>query len=410
MSQPGSAAFRLSVMMFLQYAVWGAWLPTAATYLTKALGFTGAQMGLILGTAGSIGAVAAPFIAGQVADRWFNTERCLAVLLVAGAAFNWVLATQTSFESWLVLSIAYSVVFMPTLALSNSLALANLPDPQRQFPIVRVFGTIGWIAASAAFPWIWNVQDAPQRLVESFRFSAWIALAYALWCLVALPATPPRREGVEPLAFAKALRMLGIPAFAVLVAVSLPISVIHNIYFLNASNFLISLGLKTGETGPAMAIGQVSELVVMMGLGWMLKGLGFRAVIGMGALAYAVRYLIWSQTSLPVALLVGSQVLHGVCYACFFAASYIYVDRVAPPDVRHSAQTVFGILILGGGPILGGWLSGRLSEAFQGPEGLDYSRLWLTVSLIGLGAAIAFVALFRNQWGEVGSTVSREPR
>jgi nucleoside transporter len=406
---PRAATFRLSVMMFLQYAVWGAWLPTAGTYLTKALGFTNSQMGLILGTAGAVGAVAAPFIAGQVADRWFNTERCLGVLLLAGAFLNWTLATQTSYESWLELSIAYSVVFMPTLALSNSLALANLADRERQFPIVRVFGTIGWIAASAAFPWIWNV-DAPARLVESFRFSAGIAVVYALWCFLAIPATPPRREGVEPLAFAKALRMFRIPAFAVLVAVSLPISVIHNLYFLNASNFLISLGLGTGQTGPAMAIGQVSEILVMAGLGWMLTRVGFRAVITIGALAYFARYLVWSQTGLPVALLVGSQALHGVCYACFFAAAYIYVDRIAPPDVRHSAQTVFGILILGGGPILGGWLHGRLSERYARVEGgVDYSQLWLTVSMIGLAAALAFGTLFRDRSRQVGSTIPGEP-
>jgi nucleoside transporter len=403
MSTQQSAGFRLSVMMFLQYAVWGAWLPTASTYLQEVLHFSPAQVGMILGLAGSIGAVAAPFIAGQVADRYFNTERCLAVLLLAGAGINWALAGQTTYESWLVLSIAYSVAFMPTLALSNSLALANLTDPERKFPIVRVFGTIGWIAASSAFPVIWKVENAPEKLVESLRFSAGIAVVYAAWCLVALPKTPPRREGVEPLAFAKALRLLQIPAFAVLVLVSLPISVIHNIYFVQASPFLRSLGLPAGSVGPAMAIGQVSEILVMAGLGWMLKSLGFRAVITIGALAYFVRYLIWSQTGLPVPLLVGSQALHGVCYACFFAASYIYVDRLAPPDVRHSAQTVFGILILGGGPVIGGWLSGRLSEVYATPEGaIDYSQLWNTVSMIALGAALAFVTFFRDRSRKVG--------
>jgi nucleoside transporter len=409
MSEARSAAVRLSVMMFLQYAVWGAWLPTAALYLGKALHFTGAQVGMILGLAGSIGAVASPFIAGQLADRYFNTERCLAVLLLAGAAINWLLAGQTTYESWLVLSIAYSVVFMPTLALSNSLALANLADPERQFPVVRVFGTIGWIAASSAFPVIWNVENSPERLVESLRFSAGIAVVYAVWCLV-LPKTPPRRQGVEPLAFAKALRLLKQPAFAVLVLVSLPISVIHNIYFVQASPFLESLGVPAGKVGPAMAIGQVSEILVMAGLGWMLKSLGFRAVITIGAVAYVVRYLIWSQTGLPVPVLVGSQALHGVCYACFFATSYIFVDRIAPADVRHSAQTVFGILILGGGPVIGGWLSGRLSERFQKLEGgIDYGGLWLVVSLIGLAAAVVFAALFRDRPRQVPSEISGEP-
>jgi nucleoside transporter len=394
-------------MMFLQYAVWGAWLPTAALYLQGHLRFEGAQIGMILGLAGSIGAVVSPFLAGQFADRYFNTERFLAVLLLVGAALNWWLAKQTSYEGWLWLSIAYSVVFMPTLALSNSLALANLPDPQRQFPMIRVFGTIGWIAASWAFPRIWDVENDPARLVESLRFSAMIAVVYAAWCLV-LPKTPPRREGVEPLAFAKALGLLGIPAFAVLVVVSLPISVMHNVYFQQASPFIKSLGVSVADVGPAMTIGQWSEIVVMAGLGWMLKRLGFRAVITIGAFAYCVRYAIWAQTSLPVQVLIGSQALHGVCYACFFAAAYIYVDRIAPPDVRHSAQTVFGILILGGGPVLGGWLSGWLTARYARPEGgVDYGSMWTVVSAIGLAAAVLFVALFRDPTRAVASAESR---
>jgi hypothetical protein len=136
-------------------------------------------------------------------------------------------------------------------------------------------------------------------------------------------------------------------------------------------------------------------------------------VITIGALAYFVRYQIWARTDLPVSVLVASQALHGVCYACFFAAAYVFVDRVAPPDVRHSAQTVFGILILGGGPVIGGWLSGRLEATFAEPEGgVDYGGLWNVVSLIGLAAALAFAALFRDRTGQVGSTGSTtgEPR
>ena len=151
---------RHSLMMFLQYAVWGAWLSLAARYLTAStaeggLGFTGTQMGTILGLAGSIGAIASPFIAGQFADRHFSTERFLAVLLAVGGVIKWVTAAQTAFSAWLLLSIFYSVVYMPTLALSNSMGFANLADPERVFPKVRVWGTIGWIAASWVFPMLY---------------------------------------------------------------------------------------------------------------------------------------------------------------------------------------------------------------------------------------------------------------
>ena len=430
---PKSAVSRLSLMMFLQYAVWGAWLPLAARYLTApladgGLGFTGTQMGLILGLAGSIGAVASPFIAGQLADRYFSTERFLAFLLLLGGVIKWVTASQTGFTPWLWLSIAYSVVYMPTLALSNSMAFANLTDRDRQFPKVRVWGTIGWIAASWIFPMIYMQQslhlqamppflvgpelpNVTARLKDSLHFSAIISWGYALFCL-ALPHTPPRKDAVEKLAFAKAFRLLREPSFAVLVAASLPISVIHQIYFLQTPPFLSHLGLLDSQIGPAMTIGQFSEILIMAGLGFLLARFGFRKVIALGALAYFVRYTIWSfPDAVPVALLVSSQVLHGVCYACFFAAAYIYTDRVAPVDVRHSAQTVFGILILGGGPVIGGMLSGWLQDTYAASGGgVDYGALWRVVSLIGLAAAAFFYLAFRERPEAVrDSAVTPEP-
>jgi nucleoside transporter len=410
---------RLSVMMFLQYAVWGAWLPLAARYLTAStaeggLGFTGTQMGLILGLAGSIGAVASPFIAGQLADRHFSTERFLGFLLAVGGVVKWITAGQTAYGAWLWLSILYSVVYMPTLALSNSMAFANLGNRDREFPRVRVWGTIGWIAASWIFPMIYlqsglhfqlmppflvgpELPNVTSRLADSLRFSALISWGYALFCLT-LPHTPPKKDAAEPLAFRKAFRLLREPSFAVLVAAALPISVIHQVYFLQTPPFLSHLGLLDSQIGPAMTIGQFSEIAIMAMLGGLLARFGFRTIITLGAAAYFVRYMIWSLTGLPVALLVTSQILHGICYACFFASAFIYTDRVAPPDVRHSAQTVFGIIILGGGPVLGGLLAGWLADTYAQSGGtLDYGALWRVVALIGLAATLFVWAGFRER-------------
>jgi hypothetical protein len=204
---------------------------------------------------------------------------------------------------------------------------------------------------------------------------------------------------VARLAFARAFGLLRERPFAVLVAVSLPISVIHQVYFLQTAPFLSNLGLLDSQIGPAMTIGQFSEILVMAGLGFRLTKFGFRTVITTGALAYFVRYLIWSFPALlPVPVLVASQALHGVCYACFFASAYIYTDRVAPPDVRHSAQTVFGILILGGGPVLGGMLSGWLQARYTLLDGsVDFGALWRVLAMLGLGSALVFVTLFRDR-------------
>jgi MFS family permease len=251
--------------------------------------------------------------------------------------------------------------------------------------------TFSWMPPFLTGP---EVADATARLADALKFSAIISFAYAAFCFT-LPHTPPKRDATQPLAFAKAFGMFRERSFAVLVLVSLPISVIHQVYFLQTGPFLSSLGVLDSQIGPAMTIGQFSEILIMAGLGWMLAKFGFRSVITIGALAYFVRYMIWSMPELPLSVIVGSQFLHGICYACFFAASFIYVDRIAPPDIRHSAQTVFGILILGGGPVLGGMLSGYLQALYTTVEVVDFGALWRVIALIGLASAVVFVALFR---------------
>lgn len=416
----GLVKTRLGGMMFLQYAVWGIWLPILSRYLQApvddgGLGFTPGQVGWILGLAGSIGAVSAPFIAGQIADRMFSTERFLAVLLLVGGVIKWITASQTSFEAWLVLSILYSVVYSPTLALTNSLAFAHLEDSDREFPRVRVWGTVGWIAASWLFPMFWlmtdlkfqwlppfytgaEVADVTSKLVDALKFSGVISIGYAAYCFL-LPHTPPKKEGVEPLAFAKAFALLKKPSFAVLVAASLPIAVIHQIYFMQTAPFFSDvLGISDSYIGPAMTIGQFAEIIVITGLGFMLKGMGFRFTIALGGFAYVLRYAIFATSSLPVGLIIASQALHGFCYACFFAAAYIYVDRLASDDIRNSVQTVFGIIILGIGPVIAAPFLQILAAVFKTEAGgLDYEPMWLTLSAIALVTTVLFLIFFRDE-------------
>jgi len=416
----GGVRVRLSVMMFLQYSVWGAWLPIAAAYMVASiedggLGFTGGQMGTILGVGASAGAITAPFIAGQLADRYFRAERFLAFLLLCGGIVIWLMSTRTDFQEWLILSVLYSIIYMPTLGLSNSIAFSHLKNTDREFPFVRVWGTIGWIAVSWAFPWIYlqtdlqfqalppflageEVPNVTSQLASAFRFSGIISIVYAFYCL-SLPATVPKADAVQKLAFAKAFALLRHPSFALLVGTSLAISSIHQIYFMQTPPFLIHLGIQNSHIGPVMSIAQFFEIIILAPLGFALKRFGFRSVIFVGCLAYFLRYLVFgSEAFLPVPVIIASQFLHGFCYSCCFAAVFIYIDRLAEADIRHSVQTVFGIIILGGGPIIGGQMSGVLQNVFT-PEGgeFNYSYFWYTCSAVGLVTALIFVAFFRDE-------------
>ena len=410
--------FRLGSMMFLQYALWGAWLPVTARYLSATvseggLGFSGSQIGMTLGLAGSIGAVAAPFIAGQFADRYFSTERILAFLVFTGGLVKWYTSYQTSYSAWLYLSILYSILYMPTLALSNSITFSHIEDGEKNFPKIRVWGTIGWIVASWAFPMIWlqqelsfqlmppfisgpEVPNVTARLADALKFSGIISMMYGVFCFM-LPHTPPKQDAVEKLAFKKAFELFNYSSFTVLVLASLAVSIIHQIYFLQTGPFLVHIGIKDSQIGPAMTIGQFAEILTMAYLGYFLKRLGFKKVIFIGVLAYFARYAIFGTVMFPAWVMVLSQAFHGFCYAFFFAAAFIYVDKIADEDVRHSAQTVFGIIILGGGPVIGGWLSGKLQEIYTTAGIFDYSGFWYTLSAIGLVTGLFFFLLFRNQ-------------
>ena len=402
---------RLSIMMLLQYAVWGVWLPYLASYLSKppaegGLGFDASQMGLIFGVALSLGAVAAPFIAGQVADRYLNAERALALLLLVGGVLNILLARVHGFVPFLLVSIAYSIAYMPTLSLTNSIAFQNLPDTERQFPMVRLWGTIGWVVASTAFTkfYLSGVSDveATRRIAHALIVSGVLSIGYSAYALLVLPKTPPR-VGTEPLAFLKAFRLLGNPAFLLVTLVALPIAMIHQVYFMRgAPYFEAVVGVKKEDLGWVLGIGQASEIVFLLVLGFLLKRVGYKWVLVLGCVAYAARFGIFALGT-PPAVVIASQALHGLCYGCFFAGSFLLVEKIASEDIRHSAQTVYGIIILGVGPILAGVYNGSVLGRFEThlvtpyPSSVvvNYTGIWATQAGIALAAAVALVVAFR---------------
>lgn len=424
----------LSIMMFLQYAVWGLWLPYLANYLSGpveqgGLGFTFDKIGWILGAAGSIGAVTAPFLAGQIADRFINAEKYLGILLIAGGVVNYLLSEVTGFWPFLLLSVLYSVVYMPTLALTNSVAFANLAHSEKQFPKVRVWGTVGWIVASNAFPLIWlqtNLHftalppflagemkpNATALFGDSLKVSGVLAILYGVWAMLMLPKTPPTRSADSPLAFAKAFSLLRHPGFLVATLVALPIAMIHNAYFVRTGPFLEALGFSKAHVGPIMSIGQVSEIVFLSFLGLVIARLGYKWTLILGALAYFARFAVFAVAGEETRqLVVVANALHGLCYGFFFAGAYIYVEKVAGADIRHSAQTVFGIIILGLGPVLAGIYNQFVDRVWPaGDPATQYSHFWWIQALIGLAAMLVLVAAFPKREPEAPRDALETPK
>ena len=387
--------FLLAGMMFLQYAVWGLWLLPLPQYLgavpsAGGLGFTAGQTGWILALGGAFGAVTAPF-AGQIADRYLNAEKTLGLLLLMGGFVNFALAYTHNYTTFLLLSIVYSILYMPTLPLTNSVSFQNLTDPAKEFPPIRMFGTVGWAVAAGVFPWVWlgtNDQvENTRRIADALKTSGVVSILYALYCFFLLPKTPPKPSS-EPLAFAKALRLFRHPGFAVVAMVALPIAVIHMAFFFRFFPFLTGpVQIPTKYAGFVTSIGQYSEMIFLAILGVLLKRLGFKTVLAIGVFGYALRFAIFSMIQ-PWWLISGAQALHGMCYAFFYATAYIYVEKVAPPDIRHSAQTLFGFIILGVGPILAGVYN---QYAPQDPK-----TFWMLEAGIALAAMLVLLAVFRD--------------
>ena len=408
---------RLWVMFFLQWATWGVYSTLLGRCFTApvaegGLGFTDGQIGLLFGLPSTLAALVSPLIGGQLSDRCFSAQRFLGALQIMLGVLLWVLPSQTKFAAWLALSVAIGLLSGPTISLANALAFAHLRDPKAQFPWARLGGTIGWIVANWGFPMLWlqtglhlrwlppfivgtEVPDVTRRLLDALRAGACLSVIFGLYSLT-LPHTPPKRQGVDPLAFRKAFKLFRYRSFIVLAIAGPVIGAIHGIYFWQTPRFLSTLGLRDADIQPAMSTAQFAEIFAMVGLPWLLKRLGFRWVISIGVFAYAVRFAVFGATWLPVGVIIASQALHGVCFACFYTATFIYIDHLADKDIRASAQGLIGI-VFGLGPILGGTLSTLLANAYTVPGGLWFSPFWYSISAIGFAATLFLATFLRDE-------------
>ena len=391
------AQWRLSLMMFLEYVIWGSWLPLLALYLGRFLHFTSGQIGWIFATQ-AIASVTAVFVSGQIADRYLPPERFLAVSHLVGGLTMFALVSQKSFLPFFVIMAVHLLVYVPTLSLTNSICFQHLLDPQKQFGRVRLWGTIGWIAAS--WPFVFILRGKEGAALESALTGIFVVAGLASLALAAaalmLPATAPARAGAArgsaPFA---AIKLLAAPSVAVLFAVTFVDALVHQCYFQWTSPFLSAIGLPEYQIMPAMSLGQISEIPTMAVLGYFLARLGWRWTMTIGILGHVARFFVFSIGH-PVWLVVASNLVHGFCYAFFFASVYIFVDEHFPKDARASAQGLFNLLILGLGPFVGSLLWGWLGDTFRtAGGGVDFSKLFLVPSALGLLAAVVLAVGFR---------------
>ena len=391
---------KLSTLMFFQYFVWGAWSVTMGTWLGERLHFSGEQIGLAAGTT-ALAAMISPFFVGMVADRLLATERILAALHLVGGAMLFYASTQTAFGSFYGVLLVYALCYMPTLALSNSLSFRQMQDPGRDFPSVRVLGTIGWIVAGLVIGTL-----GIEATAVPMRIAAGGSIALGLFCLV-LPHTPPLettstgRVSMRHVLGLDALKLLGERSFAVFVLGSFLICIPLQFYYAFANPFLNELHM-TNAAGK-MTLGQMSEIVFMLIMPWFFRRLGVKYMLLIGMAAWTVRYVLFAygNTGPLVWMLYAGILVHGICYDFFFVTGQIYVDRKAPAHLRAAAQGLIAFVTLGVGMFLGSWLSGRVVDRFArvaspGIAGHAWDRIWL-VPAIGAAAVLClFVLLFRS--------------
>jgi nucleoside transporter len=395
-----SAKFRLGTMMFLQYAVWGAWAPVLSAYLGDSLGFAGWQVGFIYGLL-PIATIIAPMIGGQLADRYFPTQKVIAAMQLIGGAILLLGAAVTSYSAMVWVMLVYCIVYAPTLALTNSIAFINLKDSEKDFGKIRVWGTIGWIAAGwALFGWRVLAKSAPGIAIKGDTlFLAGIFSIVMGIQSFSLPHTPPKKEGTKPWAFLEALKMLKDRNFLIFTIIAFVVATELQFYYVLTAPFLTStkIGVSSTSISLVMTIAQFAEIFVMaLLLPKILPKYGIKKTMTLGVLAWPLRYIIF-VIGTPAWLVVASLSLHGFCYVFFFTAAYIYVDTVAPADIRASAQSLIAVIILGFGNFLGANFSGWIKDLFTKDDITNWRNVFLVPTVLTLLCAVAFVALFKEK-------------
>jgi nucleoside transporter len=376
--------------MFLQFAIWGAWAPVLGVHLTN-LGFNGAEIGSIYGTA-ALATIIAPMVAGQIADRWVATERFLAFSFIVSGILLYLASTVTKEDPAKVSKVWWyafgaMMFFGPSLGLANSLSFSHMSDPAKDFPVVRVAGTLGWIAAGFTVT-TWLKMSPGRTIGDCLVVGAVYAILNGVYCL-SLPHTPPKKAGVEALAALKAFKLLRDPSFALLMVLAFVLLIFATFYYSFAGNFFNDIGIRQENISSVMAIGQVAEILTMFALPWMYKTLGSKKTIALGVVFWGVRFALYAIGK-PVGMMYVAQAMHGACFAFAIAAAMIYVERICPADIRASAQSLLSLATYGLGMMCGSFLGGWLKDKNTVAGATQWGGVWW----VAAGGCFAVLVVF----------------
>ncbi len=396
---------QLSLMMFLEFFIWGGWFVTLGTYMGDNLEASGGQIAMAFSTQ-SWGAIIAPLVIGIIADRYFNAEKILSILHLAGAFLMYQLYIAEDFSDFYPYVLAYMIMYMPTLALVNSISFNQMKDPAKEFAFVRVFGTIGWITAGLiiSYVFLWDAVEAREAgmLKNTFLMVSIASLILGLFSL-SLPRTPPKVDRDEKISIYSmlgfdALQLLRNRNFLIFFVSSILICIPLAFYYQNANPFLAEIGV-TNPTGK-MTLGQASEVLFMLLLPFFFKKFGFKNTLIFGMLAWTLRYLLFAYGNageLAFMLLLGIA-LHGICYDFFFVSGQIYTDSKAGPKYKSSAQGLITLATYGFGMLIGFWIAGKISDFYSLQDGThSWETIWLYPAAFAFGVMLLFMIFFKNE-------------
>ena len=396
--------FQLSLMMFMEFFIWGAWWVTFGTFLNSNLNASGSESALAFSTQ-SWGAIIAPFFIGLIADRYFNAERILGILHLIGAGLMYLMADTSDFSLFYPFVFAYYLAYMPTLALVNSVSFFQMKDPAKEFSNIRVFGTIGWVTAGMVISYIFH-WDSPSAIESGALKNTFLMTAVASAILglfsFSLPKTPPSMSenkgvSISDILGLDALSLLKDRNFLMFFVASVLICIPLAFYYQYTNLFLVDMGMPN-PTGK-MALGQVSEALFLLLLPIFFKRFGFKKTLLVGMAAWAIRYTLFAYGDageLTFMLLIGIA-LHGICYDFFFVSGQIYTDFKAGDKVKSAAQGMITLATYGVGMLIGFWVAGKIFDMYTAGDNNDWNQIWLLPAGFAVGVLILFFVIFKDE-------------